>query len=85
MIRAKMQVDSVVSYESTINEKYSENIKLRAVYSSDPNSENYSWSKFTPSGEVNLSVTNPAVWGKFQVGKEYYIDFTEVGVINEAS
>ena len=38
MIRAKMQVDSVVSYESTINEKYSENIKLRAVYSSDPNS-----------------------------------------------
>ena len=81
-----MQCESVVNYESTVSsEKYSEAVKLRAVYSSDPNSENYSWSKYTPSAEISLNISNPSAWGKFEVGKEYYIDFTPVEALSETS
>jgi len=81
MIRAKLRAESVVNYESTVNgEKSSEQICLRAVYSSDPNSENYAWSKFTPNAELTMTITNPSAWGHFEVGKEYYLDITQVEV-----
>jgi hypothetical protein len=41
--------------------------------------ENREWSKYTPSGELKLYISNPALEGAFQVGKEYYLDITEAG------
>jgi len=53
-----------------------EDITLRANY--DPADEtNKVWSKYTPSGMFQMSVTNPAVLGHFEVGKSYYLDITE--------
>lgn len=84
MIRAKMSCESVVNYESTVSgEKYSETVRLRAVYSPNPESENYSWSKYTPCGEVSLTISNPNAWGKFEVSKEYFVDFTLVEAPSE--
>jgi hypothetical protein len=37
---------------------------------------NKDWSKWTPSGELKMMVTNPAAIEKFELGKEYYLDFT---------
>jgi hypothetical protein len=39
---------------------------------------NESWSKYTPSGQLQMSITNPAAIDKFEKGKAYYIDFTPV-------
>ena len=36
--------------------------------------ENDSFFKFTPYGELKMGIMNPNV--KFEVGKEYYLDFT---------
>ena len=49
-------------------------VDLFAVVSDD---ENKSWAKLTPIGDVHLSITNPAVFNHFQIGKQYYADFSE--------
>lgn len=38
--------------------------------------EDLRFAKYTPSGELRISVDNPAV--KFEVGRDYYLDFTPV-------
>lgn len=58
------------------NESYVE-VVLVPVYSSDPTSENYSWSKYTPSGEIKMNITNPAASKQFELSKSYIINFTE--------
>ena len=40
--------------------------------------ENNSFSKWTPSGSLEMTVTNPALLGTFEPGREYYLDFTLV-------
>lgn len=55
-------------------------IKLWAVYKGDESSpENESFSNSTPSGNVEMYVTNPAAIEFFQklAGKYVYVDFTE--------
>ena len=34
--------------------------------------------KYTPSGEISLWISNPAAVNVFEVGKKYYVDFSEV-------
>lgn len=34
------------------------------------------WSKYTPSGECRLDITNPSAAGAFESGKLYQVDFT---------
>jgi hypothetical protein len=48
------------------------------VYSSDPTTENYQWSKYTPSGNLTLFIDNANAVEKFVVGKEFHIDITFV-------
>lgn len=53
-------------------------VKLQAVYSNDPESPNYSYSKATPSGEVTLMITNPGAFEQFAIGQTFDIDFIPV-------
>ncbi len=69
-IRAKLKVSSIEDFGNY------KNVKLAAVYSSDPNSPNYSWSQATPSGAMNLCITNPAAYDQFAVGREYLVTFS---------
>ncbi|AST70092.1 hypothetical protein BFG07_16310 [Kosakonia cowanii] len=36
--------------------------------------ENESWSKYTPSGQLQMVVSNPDAFSQFEQSKEYYID-----------
>ena len=58
------------------NESYTE-VVLGPVYSSDPTSENYSWSIATPWGEIKMNITNPDAYNQFELGKSYIINFTK--------
>ena len=49
-------------------------IRLEAVYN-DGDKENESWSKYTPSGQVVMTVTNPSAVDAFELGEFYYVDF----------
>lgn len=73
MVRAKMQCHVVEQYPGG-NVK----VKLGAVYSSDPNSENRAFSDATPEGSVILGIAaNKPAAKMFEPGKHYYVDFTE--------
>ena len=48
-------------------------IKLSAAYSSAPGSPNAQWSKWTPSGELSMTISNPPARGFFEAGEEYEI------------
>lgn len=50
-------------------------IKLAAVYQ-DGDDTNKSWSKWTPSGELSMYVTNQAAIDQFTLGAYYFLDIT---------
>jgi hypothetical protein len=76
MMRAKMQIHSVTQFQGT------EQIKLSAVcgkapFGNEGESEDNTYARWTPSGELSLTISNPNLIGKFKPGQKFYIDFTE--------
>lgn len=74
-MRAKVVCASVHKFETN------ENLVFNAVcksgsYPADGSDDDNTYAKFTPSATFALSVTNPALLGKFVPGKKYYVDFT---------
>ncbi len=87
MVRAKFRVD-YKSQPYAINQWLSDKAKagIRAVQdiiltpvSGEGAEENKKFFASTPNGHIRLVTTNPEAAEQFQVGKEYYVDFTEVG------
>lgn len=74
-VRAKMKAYAVTPMHDGKPNEASAEIRLMPVYD-DGNPENASWSKYTPSGEVRLFITNPAAIAAFEPGKCYFVDFT---------
>lgn len=58
--------------------KYSghEVVTLQPVYSPDKSSPNYSWSQATPSGKLEMTITNKDAFGAFKPGQEFDLLFT---------
>lgn len=50
-------------------------LKFQAVCN-DGTEENEKFHKYTPNGEVSMTVDNPAASEQFELGKQYYVDFT---------
>lgn len=74
-VRAKFTVRNILKdqYGTSV-------VKLYAVCKGDESSpENESFSNSTPSGNVELMITNPAAGDFFEklAGKYVYLDFTE--------
>lgn len=69
MIRAKM-VCTTVSKDTQ-----NESVTLFPVTSGSD--ENKQWSKWTPGGQLQLTISNPDAQGKFTPGKEYFVDVSE--------
>lgn len=73
-MRAKMQVQSVERFDG------SDNVTMFAVtskpFDAEGNSEDNTYAKFSPSGELKLTIANPRLLGKIEPGKKFYLDFT---------
>lgn len=41
--------------------------------------DNAEWSKATPQGKLEMTITNPAALDLLKIGTEYYLDLTEIG------
>jgi len=66
--RAKFKCNSVTNYGE------SEMIELQGVTGNE--GENKDFNKYTPYGELKMSIDNPDARGFFIPNKEYYLDFT---------
>lgn len=60
---------------SIITDTYSEEAKLSAIYARNEaeNKEDNQFSEATPSGNLNIQVSNPDAKGFFKPGIEYYL------------
>lgn len=85
-VRAKFRCQSIekrlgYSYvQSPAEIVIHEVVKLSPV-SGDANKQ---WSQATPSGQVEMAITNPAAVAQFEVGKCYYLDFTPAPEVDTA-
>lgn len=70
-VRAKFVCESVENFQG------SKTAKLRAVYGTE--SENADFTKYTPSGSIEINITEDAPAANvFEPGKNYYVDFTKI-------
>ena len=75
-MRAKFEVVEVTTpYPGT------EELHMRAVtekpFDEGGNSEDNSFAKWSPTGELRMEITNPNLHGTFKAGDKYYLDFTK--------
>lgn len=74
-VRAKFWVMDIKHHETGNPNDICASITMEPVYNNgDP--ANASWSKYTPSGKLEMTVTNPDAIDRFEKGKPYYVDFT---------
>ncbi len=71
-IRAKMTVSAV-----TKSADGTERAQLVAVTSGN-NPEDNNYSKWTPSANLDISITNPSAQGVLVPGRTFYVDFSPV-------
>lgn len=71
MVRCKFKC-----FQNSNNDKGEHTIRLHAVYEGE--GENKKFWKYTPSGMLEFQCINDEASIQFEVGKEYYIDISEV-------
>lgn len=84
-VRCKLYVETIACFSDPRN---TGSVKLRPVWESKPGvdgnvcAENHVFGKYTPTGEVNLTILNPEAFATFaealQKGIPFYVDFTPV-------
>jgi len=70
-VRAKFKVNAITDYGRDGGKK----VEMRPVYSADPEHENKAFWEATPSGSIEMHIKTSAAEA-FEVGSEYYVDFT---------
>jgi hypothetical protein len=71
-VRAKFKLDR---HETTLYGKDEVRTLEFSVATAD-SEENKRFFKYTPYGTVKLGILNKEAWEHFELGKEYYVDFT---------
>lgn len=77
-VRAKFFVQDIRHSDVPGTDQYAI-VKMAPVfgaYGDGDEEANKSWSKWTPSGSLEMAITNPEAIAKFEIGKSYFLDFT---------
>lgn len=81
VMRAKMQVQSVKEVRPWQEDgQLTEELELSAVcgtFGEMGESEDNTYSRYTPTARLSMTVNNPALFGKIKPGQKFYLDFTE--------
>lgn len=78
MTRCLFTVNDVLLRQDAEGQITSQIVKLNPSYVSDPGNPNHAFWKATPTGNLEMTITNPAVFGFFVPGRSYFLDFTAV-------
>ena len=73
-VRAKFVVQQVTEF-STSDPEGQVQVKLFPVTRTDGEVEDF-W-KYTPTGTLEMTITNRSAADQFKAGKAFYVDFTE--------
>ena len=80
-MRAKLYVTGVEQHKDPEGKLFQETLLMSAIgksgdYDETGLDEDNTFSKFTPMASFSIAIQNPALWGKFEPGQKYYVDFT---------
>lgn len=76
VMRAKFKIATVLVSEHA--EKIAAGPVCRTgSYPADGSDEDNTFALFSPSGSLELNITNPALRGALKPGEKYYLDFTK--------
>lgn len=79
-MRAKVRVSQIDDAKASDGQLCGQTLHFQAVaasqYPEDGSDENNTFAKYTPSAYFTIDVRNSALFEKFAVGEEYYVDFT---------
>jgi len=73
-VRGKFKLNEVTHVEYSADAR---KLRFGAVCNNNTE-ENAKFHKYTPSGEINMTVDNPEASKQYELGKEYYVDFSPV-------
>jgi hypothetical protein len=73
-VRAKFQVSFVQRHADNVGGISHELVQLNAATTGSE--ANKQWSRWTPAGNLSLTINNPDCFGKFLPGQFYFLDFT---------
>lgn len=80
---AKFQVSAVTPLQ-TDGKTTMETLEFSAVtdkpFNPDGESDDNTFARWTPTGNLKMTVTNPALFGKFERDQKYYLHFTPADV-----
>lgn len=74
-VRAKFWVKSIQHHHVSSPLETCAEVALAPVYG-NADTPNGQWSKYTPQGEIKMTITNPDAVAAFDLGKAYYVDFS---------
>lgn len=80
-MRCKVRVGSCFPYRDAEGKTVNETVQFHGVaksdgYPADGSDENNTFSKWSPSVGIQITIANPALFEKLVPGEEYYVDFT---------
>lgn len=82
-MRAKVRVTGIERYPEEgqpSRETLTFNFPAKdGAYPADGSDEDQQFARFSPAGALSLTVANPNLIGKFEVGDTFYLDFVPVG------
>lgn len=70
-VQAKFFVQSIIHHH--VQSGVFATVTMAPVYGE----ANKPWSAATPQGKIEMSITNADAVDKFELGKSYFVDFTE--------
>ena len=78
MVRAKFVVESYETRKSNTRDPESEELRsVKLIAVTDGSEENKRFFRWTPNGTISIGILNPEAWKQLELGKSYYVDFTE--------
>jgi hypothetical protein len=75
-MRAKMQVSSVESFQGGAEKVNYSCVTGTAPFGPNGESEDNTFARYSPSGTLTITITNPDLKGTIQPGQKFYVDFT---------
>ena len=75
-MRAKMFVTNIEKHGETSETLNFAGVSKSNGYPPDGSDENNTFAKWSPSVNLKMQITNPALIGKFAAGETFYVDFT---------
>ena len=75
MMRAKVMVNEITHYPYAAQKFVAQPVVKDEKFGPNGESENNTYSRYSPAGRFELTITNPELFGKLKPNQVMYVDF----------